>query len=39
MVVHRLGIGMVVCSDLVSHKLSFLFAKILFGVNVKGHKP
>jgi len=26
------------CSNLVKNKLSFLFAKILFGMIVKGHK-
>jgi len=30
---------MVVCLNLVKHKLSFLFAKILFVMNEKGKKP
>jgi len=39
MVVHWLDIGMVVGSNIGRHKLSFPFAKKLFGMIVKEQKP
>jgi len=36
MIVHWFDIGMVMGSNLGMSKLNFLFAKILFGMNVKG---
>jgi len=29
----------IMCSNLVEHEFNFLFAKILFGLNVKGRNP
>jgi len=39
MVADWLDIYMVVCSNIGTHELSFLFAKISSGMNVKGQKP
>ena len=38
MVVHWFDIGMVMGSNLGRSKLNFLFAKFVFGINVKVHR-